>query len=361
MTTTVVSGVGVPVVILVMAWLVPAFAAPSLPFGVRIPAARQGEAVLAEQRRAYRRWLGVGGGVVVACGVAMAFRGWNPVLGLAPVAAAFGVGASGYVRARRAVLAAKESGGWYQGLRQGTAADTSLRTRPVRFPWPWAVPAVLIVAATTAIGVTRYGGMPPQLATHFGTDGTVDRFAPKSVASAFAPVFAQFGLTAVILLTVWLVLRGRADLDPAEPAASAARHRRFVVRTSAAILVLAGAADLTILLAALRIWHGDRTISPAQLLTPVLFGLAAVVVVAVRTGKAGSRPTAAEPPTGLVHVDDDRYWRLAGTVYANRQDPALLVPKRLGIGWTVNLGNPRSLLLVALIAGFVVAMSAISS
>lgn len=37
----------------------------------------------------------------------------------------------------------------------------------------------------------------------------------------------------------------------------------------------------------------------------------------------------------------------AGTVYVNAEDPAVLVPKRVGIGWTVNLGNPRVLVATA--------------
>ena len=38
-------------------------------------------------------------------------------------------------------------------------------------------------------------------------------------------------------------------------------------------------------------------------------------------------------------VDDDRYWR-GGLLYVNRDDPSVWVPKRVGIGWTMNLGSP---------------------
>lgn len=37
--------------------------------------------------------------------------------------------------------------------------------------------------------------------------------------------------------------------------------------------------------------------------------------------------------------EDDHYWRL-GLFYANRKDKAFLVPKRIGIGWTVNFASP---------------------
>ncbi|MEU9129416.1 DUF1648 domain-containing protein [Kitasatospora sp. NPDC048540] len=366
--TVVVSGAIVPVVVLVLAWLAPAMADPGLPFGVRIPAAHRDAAVIGEQRRSYRRLLALGGGSAVAVGAVLAAVLPDPAaVATAVTAVVAAVGATAHVRARRAIRSAKEREGWYRGLRQGVSVDTSLRTRPVRAPWPWAAPAALLIALTAALAVARYPGMPGQLPTHFGADGTADRFAAKSLTTAFAPVLAQLGLTGLLGLTVRLALRGRADLDPADPAGSAARHRRYLRRTSAALLVLAALVDLSVLLAAVRIWRGEHTVEPAELLAPVLLGLAVLVVVAVRTGQGGSRLDRASarpepgpgPEPGLVHVDDGHHWRLAGTVYVNRRDPALLVPKRLGVGWTLNLGNPRTLLLAALCAGFALAMSLI--
>jgi len=37
---------------------------------------------------------------------------------------------------------------------------------------------------------------------------------------------------------------------------------------------------------------------------------------------------------------DDRYW-YGGFFYNNPDDPAILVPKRFGLGWTVNFGHPQ--------------------
>lgn len=46
-------------------------------------------------------------------------------------------------------------------------------------------------------------------------------------------------------------------------------------------------------------------------------------------------------------------WKL-GLFYFCPRDPAFLVPKRVGIGWTVNFGSPWSLLFVADVVGAVV-------
>ena len=48
--------------------------------------------------------------------------------------------------------------------------------------------------------------------------------------------------------------------------------------------------------------------------------------------------------------DDDRHW-VAGVFYVNHDDPAVMVPKRFGVGWTVNFARPSVIIVsVALIA-----------
>ncbi|MDH6137639.1 putative membrane protein [Kitasatospora sp. MAA4] len=351
----------IPLLILLTAWLTPSLTGPTLPFGVRVPPAQSEHPVIAEQRRSYRLLLGAGGGVLVLLGALLAaLAPDSPAAALPPLAALAG-GAAAYVRARRAIRAVKQREDWYRGLRQSVAVDTALRTSPEPFPWLWTLPALFVLAATAVLGVLRYPSMPQQLPTHYNGSGAVDHFTGKSVGTAFALVFVQAALTLVVTLVAWLSFRSRADLDPARPAASAYRHRRFIVRMTVSVLLLAACANLTVLLGAWGIWHGDRTMGALPLLLPTLAGLALTVVVAVRTGQNGSRVplpedlTADEPAVdtkaSAVHQDDDRYWR-GGMVYVNRQDPALFVGKRFGVGWTVNLGNPRALLLVAgLVAG----------
>src|SRR5215469_18887024 len=50
-------------------------------------------------------------------------------------------------------------------------------------------------------------------------------------------------------------------------------------------------------------------------------------------------------PTFAGFRDDDRYW-YGGFFYNNPDDPALFVPKRFGLGWTLNFGHPQSKLVL---------------
>ncbi|GAA2251516.1 DUF5808 domain-containing protein [Kitasatospora cystarginea] len=365
-TGTVVVQEVIPSVLLLTAWLMPSLTGPTLPFGVRTPPARAHAPVIAEQRRAYRWLVGGVGGVLVAAGLALAFADpRTPLAGFTSIGVLV-VSGIGYLRARRAILAVKQREDWYAGLRQAVVADTSLRTRPERFPWLWAVPSLVVLAVTAVAAVVRYPSMPDQLPMHYGDSGTVDRYAAKSVGSAFSPVFVQLAVTTLLLVVIWYAFRSRAELDPARPAASASQHRRYIVRMSAALLVLTACVDVTVLCAGWQIWDGDRSLAVLPVLAPAGAGMVAVVAVAIRTGRNGSRLPVPEGEDGTepartdaVHRDDDRYWRFGGVVYVNRQDPAIFVGKRFGIGWSLNFGNPRALLPIGVFLGFLLVMQLI--
>ncbi|GAB2741072.1 DUF1648 domain-containing protein [Kitasatospora kifunensis] len=359
-TTAVLIQAVIGLLLLAAAWLTPSFTLATLPFGVRVPSERVQEPVVTEQRRAYRWWIALAGSTVLAAGTAWGLG--TDATAAAPVTlvAVLTVQLAGYLRAHRAIAAVKQREEWFGGLRQGVAADTSLRTDPARFPWPWALPAVLLTLGTAVAGVVRYPSMPAQLAMHFNGPGQADRLAAKSVGTAFAPVFAQLGTTLLLLLVSWLSFRARPELDPARVKVTADQHRRFLARMARCLMALTFAADLTIALFGWRIWDGARALSPLPLMLPVALALAVVLVVALRSGQHGSRIPVAEPAEpadsadsagtapALVHRDDDRYWRLGGLFYLNRADSAAFVPKRFGVGWTINLGSPYGMLFVAL-------------
>lgn len=51
--------------------------------------------------------------------------------------------------------------------------------------------------------------------------------------------------------------------------------------------------------------------------------------------------------------DDDSNWKL-GLLYFCPRDPAFLIPKRFGIGWTLNFGSPWSLLFLIVVIAVLV-------
>jgi uncharacterized membrane protein len=148
-------------------------------------------------------------------------------------------------------------------------------------------------------------------------------------------------------------------LDAADPSASAARYRAFLIRATKTMLTLVACVNLTLLLYGLREWQLLRLTGGVPLL-PLVIGYGAIFAVLIRTGQGGFRlglaSTGAGPALATADRDDDRFWK-AGLFYVNRDDPALMVAKRFGAGWTVNFGNVLSWLLVAVLVGTPVSLS----
>ena len=89
-----------------------------------------------------------------------------------------------------------------------------------------------------------------------------------------------------------------------------------------------------------------------MILLPFLLVLVVVVVLA-RLGQGGSRMQTTNEPSGAAAAPigdrtPDRFWRL-GILYFNRDDPAVLVEKRFGLGYTLNFARPTTWIILLLV------------
>jgi uncharacterized membrane protein len=162
-------------------------------------------------------------------------------------------------------------------------------------------------------------------------------------------VFVQIGMTALLVAMAAAIFRSsRPDIDPARPVGSGRWHRRYMSLGAKALLGLAAMIDVGMLGASLLLWTGTVTSwAPLVVALPILAADVVAVVVLARNNRARRE---GEEDTGLTHRDDDKYWR-SGLFYVNPADHALMVPRRFGLGWTLNFGNPRvAVLLVGVVA-----------
>lgn len=77
-------------------------------------------------------------------------------------------------------------------------------------------------------------------------------------------------------------------------------------------------------------------------------------------GQGGSRLERAAASAPLTNgLADNRHWVL-GTFHVNREDPALLIEHRFGLGYTVNLGNWKAVALLLAFSGLVVGLTVVA-
>jgi uncharacterized membrane protein len=337
----------VPVVGALMC-LAPVVTRPTVQFGVRVPGERAGEPVIRRERRAYF-WrttaVGVCCTVVAVLVTALGGSWWLArIILLLEVAASLGC----YLVARRKIAAVKNADKWFAGLRQTIVTDTSWRTDPPRFPVRWLIPALAVIVATAVVGALRYPGLPAHIVT-----GSGHRVRKSAVTVLI--VVAQLYFTAWWSGIMLIIYRSRPDIDAADPTASALRYRRFLAVFTRALLTMIALADASLLLVALRDWQVYHFSGAGQALPalPFVIGVFQLLAVTMRTGQGGSRlngnvrglAVRGLVPAAGTDRDDDRFWK-GGLFYANRDDPAITVGARFGVGWSLNYGNPIAWLII---------------
>jgi len=198
-----------------------------------------------------------------------------------------------------------------------------------------------VIAASAGYLAAHYADAPARIAIHFDAAGRANGFADKSILMYFALVWGQVALEVVLLALAVLIAHARAI-----PGAAAARFRtlwlRYLYGLRLLVLALFGGIAVVVALSASGTPTGTEWILPATIVL-VAFVLGGAILLAVRTGQGGSRlGPVAETSTDR---SDDRYWKL-GAIYVNPHDPSIFVERRFGIGWTINLGNPRGIALM---------------
>ena len=246
--------------------------------------------------------------------------------------------------------------------------EAALQPRQVSLAggWPAQGGPFLILAVAILCLCLRWDSIPARIPIHWGVSGQPDAWAARSLASVFGG--AAIGvLMCSFLLSLWYaVLRGVRRIHSS--GARAVREARFIRAIS---FFLLGMEDwLALLMGLLSLAPLRENLEAPVPFLPILLGqtllIGAIFAISYRAGQGGWRwATAGEnetlPPDSAPVGDrtPDECWKL-GIFYFNRNDPALFVEKRFGIGWTVNMANPRALLVLGGIVLFMAAILAIS-
>jgi uncharacterized membrane protein len=242
--------------------------------------------------------------------------------------------------------------------RPATTREAVMAVRRDAIPGGWAlqsVPFVLLAAAAGALA-TRWADLPARIPVHWGLNGEPDGWTARTPLGVFGPIAAA-GLMAALMVSVAVgLLRTRRVQASGSAAAREERFRRltvFVLLVAEMIIVLS--ASQVALLAFGRSWLLERSFSVLAWAGVAATIVLVVLLVRLRQGGTLGQPTSpGTPPIGDRTPDAAWKW---GLFYVNTSDPAWLVEKRFGVGYTFNFGHPIAWVLLALLVGIPVALA----
>ncbi|MCH9276458.1 DUF5808 domain-containing protein [Bifidobacterium amazonense] len=309
-------------------------------FGVTVPSAAHADPNIRRLKIVFS-WVTAASGIIAGM-ISLAVWHWLGVepalwtISIASVALTL-IGFAAQQICRRATIAIKERRGWRADTdRRAAIIGEHDNPEPVSLTWEWLHVAAL--AVTVAVGVFGYARMPERVAIHENMAGQIDGWADKSPWLILMAVPGQAIVAVVLAAAHAMIVYSKKPIDPDHPATTGFAYGAFArvlsVYTLVIGLLVAGWMGLGVQLAAI-----------AMILAVV--ALTSALVIGVYYGQNGSRTYA-----GAAHdvgadgtdddtmpSDDDRHW-IAGVFYVNRNDPAVIVPKRFGVGWTVNCARP---------------------
>lgn len=237
---------------------------------------------------------------------------------------------------------------WDAQIKAVYVTDLSIRQNeetlsPIFFSVP-----IIITLALIAFTYMNYESIPDVFATHWNGAGEVDGWTRKSRLS----VISMPLILLAIQISFFMMNQGMksAKIQLSAQAKEASIHRELTQRKYGSWYLAAINFSMTILFVVL---HYTTVILQDQT-APYFFPLFLVFNVVTLGGLlvfiwklSKSNERFDEVHTNETAVTDDQYWKW-GVFYCNNNDPSLLVPKKFGIGWTVNFANKWCYILIAI-------------
>ena len=248
-----------------------------------------------------------------------------------------------------------------------TGAPKSAAAFVVESPQALTVPiiatCIAMVGGAIALGYAwlHYGEMPEQIPTHFGASGLPDSWAPRSFWSIMLlPLLTAFVCPATGVMAC-LTARAKRAIRQADQGVSFGAQMRFrramslfLSGTVVLITLMLGGMSISSVQVALGLSAGLSMWTMVMTGVLVVYAVGGSLYMMLHFGQGGARLERSAAGAPLTNgLADNEHWVL-GMFYVNRDDPSFMVEKRFGVGYTINLGNPWAVTLVALFFIFLI-------
>ncbi|HTU36056.1 MAG TPA: DUF5808 domain-containing protein [Candidatus Acidoferrum sp.] len=206
---------------------------------------------------------------------------------------------------------------------------------------------------------THWERIPARFPVHWGINGRPNGWSTRSIGGVYGPLLIGFAVCAVLEIISYGITHWTRQISTSGPAANSEsrfRNAHTAILTAVQYFIAFSFASVPFL--ALRANPNESPAIGAFLLMAV--GLVAITfAISIRTGQGGANLARSGEESDIVDhqpVGDrtpDECWR-AGMFYVNPDDPAVLVEKRSGLGYTLNFGRPAAWVLMAFILALVI-------
>ncbi len=240
----------------------------------------------------------------------------------------------------------KREKGWTYKRRNVVVTDTTLR-KPKRDekykPIDSRVFLVLLVFPIIMgiFTLVKFNQLPSVMEIPNSTFGVVETHTLRGKLIIFQFPLTQFIMGILMYGTSLMINKSRVDLNSGSIEGTVLRKKRF--RRLGSMMMFVTALQMMLMFSIIQssiLWSFDITIINYVFIIALFLTMITFMIMFIRMGQGGRNLQKLEEKDELYKDDDDK-WILGGFYY-NKNDPAWMVEKRTGVGWTVNFANPKS-------------------
>lgn len=201
----------------------------------------------------------------------------------------------------------------------------------------------IVVIVISIYSILNYNDKAKYIPIHWNIYGKADGY----VANTFTNFLSQIGLlifmmTVITVLSIYTI-KSRVKFDTLDLNDSKERALELIKKTGYSFLLVAVGMTLLFVNIFTSIANNTDTNMYIGILTStiVIVGAISSVIFILKSDNLSATSTYSPD-------DDESNWKF-GLIYYNRNDPSFMIPKRFGIGWSINAGHPLGFAFYALI------------
>lgn len=245
---------------------------------------------------------------------------------------------------------------WNEGKSERLFISTNFYQDKLRYSNLWFLISFFITFIVIFFTFKNYHLLPERIPMQYNFSGEVTTWADKSYRSALLFPVLMLYMTLIFLFVNTIISWAKQQIDSEDPEKSLKQNAMFRRRWS--LFTIIGGIALTLLLAFAQIslfFNFSPEVFMIITLSFTVLLIGGAIYLSFTTGQGGSRIKYGTMINDgkTINRDDDKYWKL-GVIYFNRNDPALFLEKRFGVGWTINFARPVAWMTLILIIGLAI-------
>ncbi len=236
----------------------------------------------------------------------------------------------------------KGSENWQATRTQTIIVDMKFRQEKLIYSNWWFLSSVIIIFITLLITFIFYNQIPSKLPIHTDLSGNIT-YENTSIKTLLLIPGTQIALLILFVFLNLVIKHTKQQVSVVNPERSKQQNIIFRKRWSAYLICTSGLTEVLFMYIQLTfIFPTINVYTDIVLFSYLLLILLGTLILAIFTGQGGSRiKLNKETLEQVIDRDDDQYWKL-GQFYFNKDDPAIFIEKRFGVGWTNNWAHPLS-------------------